>query len=690
MLINATQPEELRVALVDGQWLYDLDIETPGKEQQKGSVFLAKIDKVVPSLEAFFVNYGSNRHGFLSFREVAREYCDPHAENEHPERQSPKTMLKEGHQVIVQVDKEERGTKGAALTTFISLAGCYLVLMPNNPRAGGISRRVEGDERSDLREALGSLEIPEDMGIIVRTAGVGRNVEELQWDLNVLLSQWAAIQQAAKQHEAPALLHQEGNVVNRAIRDYLRPDIEEVLIDHPKTHETVRAHIQMVRPDFVNRIKLYSDAVPLFNRYQIENQIESAFLRALQLPSGGSIVIDHTEALVSIDINSAKATRGGDIEETALHTNLEAADEIARQLRLRDIGGLIVIDFIDMTSRRNQKMVEHRLQNSVSMDRARIQIGTISRFGLLELSRQRLRPVLGEASRITCPRCDGQGTIRGIESLALIVLRVIEDETMKEGTAEVRAELPVEVATYLMNEKRNHIVNIETRHRIKIVILPNIRLQTPHYHVERVKVDETEARPAPVSYKIASKTEAQTSVGPLNSTNRILNAKTNTEPAVRIITPSIPAPLHVETTGSKESPGIIKRLWGTLFGAEDEIEATKAKPQNARPRHQTAPWKRGGTPTQAKRMPHSRMQQGKHKTNQKHNTHSPVPPKITAPVVAQAIVPTPIAATVNTTTPPQQTTGHQGPRRGVRRLGHHRQQRPHTKPATKPETPADI
>jgi ribonuclease E len=682
MLINATQPEELRVALVDGQWLYDLDIETPGKEQQKGNVFLAKIDKVVPSLEAFFVNYGSNRHGFLSFREVAREYSGPHTEGELPDRQSPKSILKEGHQLIVQIDKEERGTKGAALTTFISLAGCYLVLMPNNPRAGGISRRVEGEERSDLRDALGSLEIPEDMGIIVRTAGVGRNVEELQWDLNVLLGQWAAIQQAAKQHEAPALLHQEGNVVNRAIRDYLRPDIDEVLIDHPKTHESIKAHIQMVRPDFVNRIKLYSDPVPLFNRYQIENQIESAFLRSLQLPSGGSIVIDHTEALVSIDINSAKATRGGDIEETALHTNLEAADEIARQLRLRDIGGLIVIDFIDMASRRNQKMVENRLQSSVSMDRARIQIGTISRFGLLELSRQRLRPVLGEASRITCPRCDGQGSIRGIESLALIVLRVIEDETMKEGTAEVRAELPVEVATYLMNEKRNHIVNIEDRHQIKIVILPNTRLQTPHYHVERVKTDDIEARSSlAVSYKIISKTEAQASAGLATPNNRSLNPllKPNAEPAVRIITPSIPAPLHVENTDSKENPGIIKRLWGTIFGGEEEEEAPKVKPQNARPRQQTMPWKRGNPPPHAKRMPHSRMQ-GKNKVNPKNNTPT-MPPKMAAPI----IVPSPVAHTVNPT-PSQPNTGHQGPRRGVRRLGHHRQQRPHTKP----ETPADV
>ena len=657
MLINATQTEELRVALVDGNWLYDLDIETPGKEQQKGNVYVGKFTRIEPSLEAGFVRYGSERHGFLPFREIAREYFNTE-DNSLPDKSNIKHLLSEGQKLIVQIDKEERGNKGAALTTFISLAGCYLVLMPNNPRAGGISRRVEGDERSDLREALSSLQIPEDMGIIVRTAGVGRNIEELQWDLNVLLGQWAAIQEAAKQHDAPVLLHQEGNVVNRAIRDYLRPDIEEVLIDHLQTYESVRAHIQMVRPDFVNRIKLYEDSVPLFNRYQIESQIELAFQRTVQLPSGGAIVIDHTEALVSIDVNSAKATRGGDIEETALQTNLEAADEIARQLRLRDIGGLIVIDFIDMSNRHNQKKIEKRLQGSTSMDRARIQIGNISRFGLLELSRQRLRPVLGESSRLTCPRCDGQGSIRGVESLALIVLRVIEDEAMKLHTAEVRAELPVEVATYLINEKRNHIVNIEARHNIKIVMLPNSHLQTPHYHVERVKIDEAETRlSTPISYHLTNKPASQ-AAGNTIAANRLGTSRTTkSEPAVRINTPSIPAPLHMAHTDSKEHPGIIKRLWGTLFGGEDEIQKAPAAKRSTQPPRPRTPAKNPNTKV----------------------VRRPAQAPTTATVIIEP-APTPV---------PPIAQGH-SQRRGVRRLGHHRQQRSAAKPeASTPETPSD-
>lgn len=647
MLINATQPEELRVALVDGQRLDNLDIETRGKEQKKANIYLATIEQIAESLEAFFVNYGGIRHGFLPFREVSSEYYGT-LNGDSPNRQN----FKKGQKVIVQIDKEERGTKGAALTTFISLAGCYLVLMPNNPRAGGISRRVEGEERTDLREALSSLKVPDDMGIIIRTAGVGRNVEELQWDLDVLLSQWTAIQQAATQNKAPALLHQEGNVLNRSIRDYLRPDIQEVLVDEPNTYENMRAHIQMVRPDFVNRLKLYVDPIPLFNRYQIESQIESAFQRSLQLPSGGAIVIDHTEALVSIDINSAKATKGGDIEETALHTNLEAADEIARQLRLRDIGGLIVIDFIDMANLRNQKMVEERLKNSVSMDRARIQIGRISRFGLLELSRQRLRPVLGEASRITCPRCEGQGSIRGVESLALIVLRVIEDETMKEGTAEIRAELPVEVATYIINEKRNHIVNIEARHQVKILILPNTHLQTPLYYVTRVRTEEVEARSAHhLSYHLATKPFAQ-----LASVESVAaNKPAHAEPGSRIITPSIPAPLHID----KKVPSMIKRLWGTLFGAEAETETSSpgSKPHNySRARKQNTTWKKGqGGTSPAKRISHTR---------------SPNPQA--TPVIPATEIKKTTAAVVKEPQPTQ--------RRGIRRLGHHRQQRTPTKP----------
>lgn len=664
MLINATQPEELRVSLVDGKRLYDLDIETLGKKQKKSNIYYGTVREIVPSLEAFFIDFGDERHGFLPFREVTPIYNGP-TDPETSNRQNIKNVFKKGQELIVQIDKEERGTKGAALTTFISLAGCYLVLMPNNPRAGGISRRIEGDERSDLREALANLQIPEDMGIIVRTAGVGRNVEELQWDLNVLLHQWAAIQQAAKEHKAPVLLHEEGNIINRAIRDYLRPDIQEVLIDNLSIYKSVKEHIQMVRPDFVDRIKFYENSVPLFNRYQIESQIESAFQRSLQLPSGGAIVIDHTEALVSIDVNSAKATKGGDIEETALHTNLEAADEIARQLRLRDIGGLIVIDFIDMSFRRNQKLVELRLQESVSMDRARIQIGGISRFGLLELSRQRLRPVLGESARMTCPRCEGQGSIRSVESLALIVLRVIEDETMKEGTAEVRAEVPVEVATYLINEKRNHILNIEARHSIKIFILPNEHLKTPHYQVTRLKIEEVEARESvPISYHLTTKPELQVGASHRNSPDL---KTSNAEPVTKMMTPSIPAPLHVE---HKETPGIIKRLWGTLFGGETEAPLSPTSREHARKHPQTMPWKRGKTP-----IP-------KRKT---HTTHHPASSASVPVTPATTVVNPPNVNTASEGVVPIKPTSSSNPqRRRIRRLGHHRQRASSTK--TEPPT----
>jgi len=582
MLINATQREELRVALVDGQWLYDLDIETPGKEQKKGNVYNGTITRVEPSLEAVFIDFGSERHGFLPFREISHEYLAA-AGVEELTRNNVKEVLKEGRKILVQVDKEERGTKGAALTTFITLAGCYLVLMPNNPRAGGVSRRIEGDDRAELREVLSALPLPEGMGLIVRTAGVGRNADELKWDLNVLLSQWDAIKKASDNNPAPSLIYQESNVVIRAIRDYLRPEIEEVLIDHPTVFDNVFSHIKMVRPDFINRVKLYQDAIPLFNRYQIESQIESAFRRALQLPSGGSLVIDHTEALVSIDINSARATKGGDIEETALHTNLEAAIEIARQLRLRDLGGLIVIDFIDMVSPRNQRMVENQLREAVNMDRARIQIGRISRFGLLEMSRQRLRPVLGESSRITCPRCEGQGTIRSVEALALIVMRVIEEEAIKDNTGEVRAILPVEVATYLMNEKRLSLINMESRHGIKIVIIPNSHLNTPHYVVERIRTDEVTGRAhEPISYTLAHKPEIRPQETLLvASTKATLN-----EPVVKTFVPPMPAPTH-----KAEAPGLIKRLWSGLFGADGnpiEPSSTETQPAN----RQAAPQRR--------------------------------------------------------------------------------------------------
>ncbi|NQZ23801.1 MAG: ribonuclease E, partial [Colwellia sp.] len=489
MLINATQSEELRVALVDGQQLYDLDIESPGHEQKKSNIYKAKITRIEPSLEAAFVDYGADRHGFLPMKEIAREYFPKGYTFQG--RPSIKDVLKEGQEVVVQIDKEERGQKGAALTTFVSLAGSYLVLMPNNPRAGGISRRIEGDERTDLKTSLSKLDLPKGMGLIVRTAGVGKDYEELDWDLNVLLHHWKAISEAAESKPAPFLIHQETNVILRAIRDYLRRDIGEVLIDRPKTFESVKKHIEVVRPDFLNKIKLYNNDVPLFTHYQIETQIESAFQREVRLPSGGSIVIDPTEAMTSIDVNSARATKGSDIEETAFNTNLEAAEEVARQLRLRDLGGLVVIDFIDMTPVRHQREVENRMRDAVKQDRARIQLGRISRFGLLEMSRQRLRPSIGETSQGVCPRCNGTGHVRSVESLALSILRLMEEEAIKENTQHVQAQVPVPVATYLLNEKRRSVFHIEKHHNVNILIIPNPHMDTPQYEVIRVKTDET-------------------------------------------------------------------------------------------------------------------------------------------------------------------------------------------------------
>ncbi|OZI14424.1 ribonuclease E [Sodalis-like symbiont of Philaenus spumarius] len=490
MLINATQQEELRVALVDGQRLYDLDIESTGHEQKKANIYKGKITRIEPSLEAAFVDYGAERHGFLPLKEISREYFPPQSSSNG--RPNIKDVLREGQEVIVQVDKEERGNKGAALTTFISLAGSYLVLMPNNPRAGGISRRIEGDDRTELKEALSSLELPDGMGLIVRTAGVGKSADALQWDLAFRLKHWQAIKKATEGRTAPFLIHQESNVIVRAFRDYLRPDIGEILIDNPKVLDLAKEHIASLgRPDFTSKIKLYSGEIPLFSHYQIESQIESAFQREVRLPSGGSIVIDTTEALTAIDINSARSTRGGDIEETAFNTNLEAADEIARQLRLRDLGGLIVIDFIDMTPVRHQREVENCLRESVHQDRARIQIGRISRFGLLELSRQRLSPSLGESSHHVCPRCGGTGTIRDNESLSLSILRLIEEEALKENTHEVHAIVPVPIASYLLNEKREAVNAIEKRPGdVRAIIVPNDQMQTPHYAVLRVRKGE--------------------------------------------------------------------------------------------------------------------------------------------------------------------------------------------------------
>ncbi|WP_272685777.1 ribonuclease E [Providencia sp. PROV115] len=589
MLINATQQEELRVALVDGQRLYDLDIESPGHEQKKANIYKGKITRIEPSLEAAFVDYGAERHGFLPIKEIAREYFPS---NYHSQgRPNIKDVLKEGQEVIVQVDKEERGNKGAALTTFISLAGSYLVLMPNNPRAGGISRRIEGEDRTELKEALSSLQIPDGMGLIVRTAGVGKSAESLQQDLLYRLRHWEAIQKAAENRPAPFLIHQESNVIVRAFRDYLRPDIGEILIDNPKVVEMARNHIEAIgRGDFASKIKHYSGDVPLFSHYQIESQIESAFQREVRLPSGGALVIDTTEALTAIDINSSRSTRGGDIEETAFNTNLEAADEIARQLRLRDLGGLIVIDFIDMTPVRHQREVENRLREAVRQDRARIQIARISRFGLLEMSRQRLSPSLGESSHHVCPRCSGTGTIRDNESLSLSVLRLIEEEALKENTHEVHAIVPVQIASYLLNEKRKAVSDIEQRQsHVRVVIVPNDQMQTPHFHVIRIRKGEEVNT---LSYNLAQYHETVTLT---QSDETTAERKIPEQPAISAF--ALQEPVDMSTVKPKEtatkapvksvatepaSPGLFSKIaafFKNLFGEEEKV-VEKPAPKN--------------------------------------------------------------------------------------------------------------
>ncbi|BDM64610.1 ribonuclease E [Shewanella sp. NFH-SH190041] len=570
MLINATQSEELRVALVDGQQLYDLDIESPGHEQKKANIYKGKITRVEPSLEAAFVDYGAERHGFLPLKEIAREYFPKGYTFQG--RPNIKEVVHEGQEVIVQIDKEERGNKGAALTTFLSLAGSYLVLMPNNPRAGGISRRIEGDERTELKEAMASLDIPQGMGLIVRTAGVGKDAAELKWDLNVLQHHWAAIREAADSRPAPFLIHQESNVIVRAIRDYLRRDVGEILIDHAKIFEQAKQHIALVRPDFVERIKLYKSEVPLFTHYQIESQIESAFQREVRLPSGGSIVIDPTEALTSIDINSARATKGGDIEETALNTNLEAADEIARQLRLRDLGGLVVIDFIDMTPVRHQREVENRLRDAVHHDRARVQLGRISRFGLMEMSRQRLRPSLEESAAHLCPRCHGQGTIRGTESLALSILRLMEEEAIKENTSQIEAVVPVDVAAFLLNEKRKAIRITEQRHNVEVYIIPDAHMMTPDYRVVRHRKDD-EIQEA--SYKRTEEPENKL------YEPRKLERTAADEPVLKgFATPKKPLANKAANNKPQDQtkPGLFSRLAsaiGALFSSSDSQEQAK-------------------------------------------------------------------------------------------------------------------
>lgn len=609
ILINATHEEELRVAMVDGQRLFDLDIDTPSREQKKGNIYKGKITRVEPSLEAVFVEYGAERQGFLSLKEISKtNFRNPSKDGDSNGRINVQDVLSVGQELVVQIEKEERGNKGAALTTFISLAGRYLVLMPNSPRAGGISRRIEGEERAELQEALRCLEVPEDMGMIVRTAGVGKQPEELQWDLEYLLQLWTAIDTATKDRPAPFLVYQESNIIIRALRDYLRKDIGEILVDSPEVYQTGYDFMRMVMPHDLSKFKLYQDRVPLFTRYQVESQIESAFRHEVRLPSGGALVIDPTEALVSIDVNSARANKGGDIEETAFNTNLEAAEEIARQLRLRDLGGLVVIDFIDMGPTRHQREVENRLREHLKADRARVQVGRISRFGLLEMSRQRLRPALGDAHQEVCPRCAGLGHVRGVESLGLAVLRIVEEEASKDKISQLVVQLPVPVATFMLNEKRVEIDAIEKRHTVKLLLIPNPHLETPHYEIERVKEG---AERNTNSHQLVTTPEADIPA--------VLKDKPLLEqPAVTGISPVAPAPIitkAAEATAATRKPSLLKRLLGVITGQGNATEATdtgsnvsqsdnenKERPaQNRRPR--------GGRNNQNRRNNRPRPQQ---------------------------------------------------------------------------------
>ena len=573
MLFNATQAEELRVAIVDGQNLLDLDIETLGKEQRKGNIYKGIITRIEPSLEACFVDYGTDRHGFLPFKEVSRSYFRDYEGG----RARIQDVLKEGMEVIVQVEKDERGNKGAALTTFISLAGRYLVLMPNNPRGGGVSRRIEGEERQELKAAMAELDIPNGMSIIARTAGIGRSAEELEWDLNYLKQLWQAIEEAGKAHHDPYLLFMESSLLIRAIRDYFRPDIGEILVDNQEVYDQVAEFMSYVMPSNVGRLKLYQDHTPLFSRFQIEHQIESAFSRSVSLPSGGAIVIDHTEALVSIDVNSARATRGSDIEDTAFKTNMEAAEEVARQMRLRDLGGLVVIDFIDMENPKHQRDVENVLRDALKKDRARVQMGKLSRFGLLELSRQRLKPALGESSHVACPRCAGTGVIRGIESTALHVLRIIQEEAMKDNTGEVRAQVPVDVATFLLNEKRAELFAMEERLDVNVVLIPNIHLENPHYEINRIRIDDVEEDGEP-SYKRVAEPEEDESAKPFGSEKA---KAARPEPAVKGVRHTQPAPTVAPE--KKASWWDSFKAWlKRIFGGESAPAAVAQEPTEKR------------------------------------------------------------------------------------------------------------
>ncbi|GAB3094789.1 ribonuclease E [Lysobacter terrae] len=535
MLINATQAEELRVAIVDGQTLYDIDIEQPSKEQKKSNIYKGKITRLEPSLEAAFVDYGAERHGFLPLKEISRDYFQPGVDHN---KAGLKELLREGQEIVVQVDKEERGNKGAALTTFISLAGRYMVLMPNSPTAGGVSRRIEGDDRAALKEAMDKLNIPDDMGVIIRTAGVGRDAEELQWDLDYLLQVWKSVAEAALSKPSPFLIYAESRLIIRALRDYMRPDIGEILVDTPEMYKEAREFVEQVMPHNQRKLKHYTDDTPLFNRFQIESQIEGAYEREVRLPSGGALVIDQTEALTAIDVNSARATKGGDIEETAFHTNLEAAEEAARQLRLRDLGGLVVIDFIDMASNKHQREVENRLQSALRHDRARVQLGRISRFGLMEMSRQRLRPSLGESSQLVCPRCEGHGRMRSVESLSLSILRLAEEHAMKENTGQVLVQAPTEIANYLLNEKRRALSEIEKRHDAPIVIVADDQLHTPHFEVTRIRENELGEESSKPSYQRGTPRKLPT--------HALTKAHLNIPdlPAVTNVKPASPAPIR--------------------------------------------------------------------------------------------------------------------------------------------------
>ncbi|HJR72234.1 MAG TPA: ribonuclease E [Luteimonas sp.] len=586
MLINATQAEELRVAIVDGQTLYDIDIEQPSKEQKKSNIYKGKITRLEPSLEAAFVDYGAERHGFLPLKEISRDYYQSGVDHH---KAGLKELLREGQEVVVQVDKEERGNKGAALTTFISLAGRYMVLMPNSPTAGGVSRRIEGDDRAALKEAMDKLTIPDDMGVIIRTAGVGRDAEELQWDLDYLLQVWRSIAEAALAKPAPFLIYQESRLIIRALRDYMRADVGEILVDAPEMYEEAKEFVQQVMPHNLRKLKHYTDDTPLFNRFQIESQIENAYERQVRLPSGGSIVVDQTEALTAIDVNSARATKGGDIEETAFHTNCEAADEVARQMRLRDLGGLVVIDFIDMASNKHQREVENRLQNALKYDRARVQIGRISRFGLLEMSRQRLRPSLGEASQIVCPRCEGHGRMRSVESLSLSILRVTEEHAMKENTGQVLVQAPTEIANFLLNEKRRALAEIERRHDAPIVIVADDQLETPHYEVTRIRENELGEETSKPSYqrgtprKLATHalTKAHLNIPPapvVTNVKPLQPAPLREEPREEVRAAPAPAPIMV---APKPKAGFFARLMNLFGGDEPAAQAPPAPPVQA-------------------------------------------------------------------------------------------------------------